>query len=198
MTKFEVKMDAIYDAGKIRGYATATIDETFTIRGIQVEQTGENADDYKIKFPQNEETNLIDFFHEGFKNYLGETICSKYCEAANIPYEGYLPEIDYELDPNNIEVYITEVNLESESSLNGKANVIIGQLFSVNELRITEDSSIENIEMPQQKSLNGFETIWEIPDEEYKSKFKGCVLDAYVQRMAESMMSSITGETMAF
>ncbi len=193
MAKINVIMNSLYETGKIRGYATATIDDSLSIRGIKVEKDGPDPMDVTITLPDREGKAIFSLYDQDFTYQLKAEVHSAYYSAIGVDMSVMDPIENAGTKCKNLDVLITRLGENPVSTLKTLANVNIDEHFSVNRVEVREQNGVLDVVMPQRKPVDGYKEICSIPDQNYEKAFKEAVLEGYYQRL-ELVETSLTQE----
>lgn len=182
MSKIQVKMNSIYEMGKIRGYATAIIDNAISIRGIKVEQAGPEPTDVNVVMPNFEREPMFDVYSDEFTDALYQAVCSEYFTEIGVEAPELVEEIP--VDAKNLSILVTNLcSPEDNPTLRGKVHVSIDDLFSINRVLVREKDGALEVEMPRRKTVEGYREIASLVTLNYENRFKDAVLEAYALRL---------------
>ncbi len=184
MPKIDVTMNSVYDSGKIRGYATAVIDDSLSIRGIKLERYGADELEVNIVMPKRDNTPILSLFGDDFTSQLNSEVYYAYCSEVGVDMTVADPIADTSCNPKNLDVLMTKMFHEGErGTLKALSNVTIDDAFSINRVEVREMNGVLDVQMPQRKTVDGFKEICSLVGENYENKFKTAVMQGYFQKL---------------
>ncbi len=183
MSKIEVTMNSVYETGKIRGYATAVVDDCIQIRGIKLAQDGPDEFDVSVSLPGREGKAIFSLYDDDFSYQLKAEVHSAYFSAIGVDMSVADPVEQARTNTKNLDVLITKMGNNPESTLKALANVNIDESFSVNRVEVREMNGIVDVQMPQRKTVDGYKEICSLTNPNYEKQFKEAVLQGYFQRL---------------
>ncbi|MFI3255510.1 MAG: septation protein SpoVG family protein [Eubacteriales bacterium] len=185
MSKIDVTMNSVYDSGKIRGYATAVIDDNISIRGIKVEQDGLDDFEVNISMPNRQNIAILSLFNDEFTSQLKSEVFNTYCNSIGVDMTVADPIENSSCNTKKMDVLMTKMFHEGErGSLKALSNVSIDDSFSINRVEVREmDDGVLEVQMPQRKTVDGFKEICSLVGQTYEKKFKDAVLEGYFQKL---------------
>ncbi len=195
MPKIDVTMNSVYDSGKIRGYATAVIDDCISIRGIKLEHCGGDELDVKTSMPKRENTAIFSLFGDDFSAQLNMKVLYAYCNEIGVDMSVADPIADSSCNPKNMDVLMTKLFHNGErGTLLALSNVTIDDSFSINRVEVREVNGVLDVQMPQRKTVDGFKEICSLVNEDYQVDFTTKVLQGYFVRL-EMVEASLVEES---
>ncbi len=183
MSKIEVTMNSVYDSGKIRGYATAVVDDSIQIRGIKLVKDGPEDFDITVSLPDREGKAIFSLYDDDFSYQLKAEVHSAYFSAMGVDMSVVEPVQQARTNSKNMDVLITKLKDDPESTLKALANVNIDESFSINRVEVRTMDGVLDVQMPQRKTVDGYKEICSLTNPNYESQFKQAVLEGYYQRL---------------
>lgn len=194
MSKIDVTMNSIYDSGKIRGYATAVVDDCIQIRGIKLVQDGPDEFDISVSLPDRDGKAIFSLYDDDFSYQLKSEVHTAYFSAVGVDMSVVEPVEQANTNTKNLDVLITKMGNNPESTLKALANVNIDESFSVNRVEVRTVSGVLDVQMPQRKTVDGYKEICSLTKPNYEKQFKEAVLDSYYQRLEMVEASMVQDE----
>ncbi len=191
MPKIDITMNSVYDSGKIRGYCTATIDNSLSIRGIKFEKLGEEPTEVKVILPQRENNPILSMFDNEFPCQLKTEAYYSYCTEIGVDMTVADPIENTQVNCKKLDVLVTKLNENPNSNMKAMANVTIDNCFSVNRVEVRDVDGILEVQMPQRKTVDGYKEICSLTNDNYEKLFKAAVLDGYTQRLEQIQATTV-------
>lgn len=194
MPKIDITMNSIYDSGKklnLVAIVEQTIDNSLSIRGIKFEKAGEAPEEVRVVLPKREDNAILSMFDNEFPSQLNMEAYYSYCSELGIDMSIADPIENTQVNPKNLDVLVTKINENPDSTMKAMANVTIDNCFSVNRVEIRDVDGVLDVQMPQRKTVDGFKEICSLASESYEKLFKDCVLDAYILRLEQVQATEI-------
>ncbi|MFI3202097.1 MAG: septation protein SpoVG family protein [Eubacteriales bacterium] len=159
MPKIDITINSIYDSGKIRGYCSATIDNSLSIRGIKFEKVGDTPEEVRVTLPTRENNAILSMFDNEFPSQLNMEAYYSYCSEIGIDMSVADPIENTQVNPKILDVLVTKINENPDSTMKAMANVTIDNCFSVNRVEIMDVDGILDVQMPQRKTVDVYKKI---------------------------------------
>ncbi len=190
MSNINISITSTYETGKIRGFATATIDDGLLVRGIKIVQAGPEPSDVNIQMPQREGAVMATIFSAEFEDALYQEVCNAYlAEIGEMAPESIQTT---EINCKNLDVFITKMfDTEENPSMRAKVNVKLDELFSINDVEVRSCNGTLEVAMPKSKTLQGYQEISSFANYDFEKRFKCAVLATYSHQLSEQHESSV-------
>lgn len=198
MDKIKVEINSTYNTGDIRAYATATINDSISIRGIKL--MDDDIGGVYVSMPSRKATNgtkvLCNIYSDDFETELEETLVNAYNKAIGVEQE-VSEEMDYQcdIDMKNIHISIGSVYESAENDgIRAYAVATIDENIDIKEIKVMDDGDNLCVIMPRRKTVDGYKEVCSIVSEEYKALLHTAVLDSYHQTLAQTQEQEMDDE----
>ena len=209
MSNIKVELNSVYPSGDIRAYATVTVEDRLSIRGIKLMDDGN--DNVYLEMPSRKiagSMKEICFADAEFKDQLREAVQDAYYAVAvpaydaeqefeleEIPEEENDMEERYEIQMENIDVKIGSVYPSTENSgIRAFAVATIDDSIGIRSIKIVEGGDGLFVAVPSRKTVDGYKDVCSLMTVEYKEMFNKAVLDSYHQTIAQSQEEEMDDE----